>query len=88
MVMAASAMFHTKVNGIYTKDPEKFSDAEFLPELTYSEAIERNIAVMDTAAFALCRENKIPVWVMSIHDSDWVKNITEGRKTGTIVKED
>ena len=78
----------TKVNGIYTKDPEKFSDAEFLPELTYSEAIERNIAVMDTAAFALCRENKIPVWVMSIHDSDWVKNITEGRKTGTIVKED
>lgn len=78
----------TKVNGIYTKDPEKFPDAEFLPELTYSEAIARNIAVMDTAAFALCRENKIPVWVMSIHDSDWVKNITEGRKTGTIVKED
>ncbi len=78
----------TKVNGIYTKDPEKFPDAEFLPELTYSDAIDRNIAVMDTAAFALCRENKIPVWVMSIHDSDWVKNITEGRRTGTIVKED
>ena len=78
----------TKVNGIYTKDPEKFPDAEFLPKLTYSEAIARNIAVMDTAAFALCRENKIPVWVMSIHDSDWAKNITEGRATGTIVKED
>ena len=78
----------TKVNGIYTKDPEKFPDAEFLPSLTYTEAIERNIAVMDTAAFALCRENKIPVWVMSIHDSDWAKNITEGRATGTIVKED
>ena len=78
----------TKVNGIYTKDPEKFPDAEFLPELTYSEAIERNIAVMDTAAFALCRENKIPVWVMSIHNSDWVKNIIDGVKTGTIMKED
>ena len=78
----------TKVNGIYTKDPEKFPDAEFLPELTYSEAIEKNIAVMDTAAFALCRENKIPVWVMSIHDSDWVKNIVDGVKTGTIMKED
>ena len=78
----------TKVNGIYTKDPEKFPDAEFLPKLTYSEAIARNIAVMDTAAFALCRENKIPVWVMSIHDADWAKNITEGRATGTIVKED
>ena len=78
----------TKVNGIYTKDPEKFPDAEFLPKLTYSEAIARNIAVMDTAAFALCRENKIPVWVMSIHDADWAKNITEGRAAGTIVKED
>ena len=78
----------TKVNGIYTKDPEKFPDAEFLPELTYSEAIEKNIAVMDTAAFALCRENKIPVWVMSIHDSDWVKNIVYGVTTGTIMKED
>ena len=78
----------TKVNGIYTKDPEKFPDAEFLPALTYSEAIERNIAVMDTAAFALCRENKIPVWVMSIHDSDWVKNIVDGVTTGTIMKED
>ena len=78
----------TKVNGIYTKDPEKYPDAEFLPSLTYSGANARNIEVMDTAAFALCRENKIPVWVMSIHDSEWVKNITEGRETGTIVKED
>ena len=77
----------TKVNGIYTKDPEKFPDAEFLPRLTYTEAIERNIAVMDTAAFALCRENKIPVWVISIHDSDWVENIINGTDTGTIVSE-
>ncbi len=78
----------TKVNGIYDKDPEKFPDAKFLPELTYTEAISRNIQVMDTAAFAICRENKIPVWVMSIHDSEWVKNVIEGVKTGTIVKED
>ena len=78
----------TKVNGIYTKDPAKFPDAEFLPRLTYSEAIARNIEVMDTAAFAICRENKIPVWVMSIQDSDWVKNIVEGADIGTIVKED
>ena len=76
----------TKVNGIYTKDPAKFPDAEFLPELTYSEAISRNIEVMDTAAFAICRENKIPVWVISIQDKDWAKNIIEGVKTGTIVR--
>ncbi|MBQ7593405.1 MAG: UMP kinase [Synergistaceae bacterium] len=76
----------TKVNGIYTKDPAKFPDAEFLPELTYSEAITRNIEVMDTAAFAICRENKIPVWVISVQENGWEKNIIEGVKTGTIVK--
>ena len=78
----------TKVNGIYDKDPAKFNDAEFLPELTYSDAIKLNIEVMDMAAFAICRENKIPVWVMSIQDSDWVRNVIEGANTGTIVKED
>ena len=78
----------TKVNGIYTKDPAKFPDAEFLPELTYTEAIDRKIEVMDTAAFALCRENTIPVWVMSIHEPGWVSNIIDGVKTGTLVKED
>lgn len=78
----------TKVDGIYSKDPNKFPDAEFFPSLTYSEAISRNLEVMDTAAFALCRENKIPVWVMSVNDSNWVSNIIEGADTGTIVKED
>ena len=78
----------TKVNGIYDKDPAKFPDAKYIPELTYSEAISKNIAVMDTAAFAICRENNVPVWVLSIQDSDWVKNIIEGAQTGTIVKED
>lgn len=77
----------TKVNGIYDSDPEKNPDAKFLPELTYSEAISRNIQVMDTAAFAICRENNIPVWVISIHDSDWADKIIQGASTGTIVKE-
>ena len=75
----------TKVNGIYDKDPMKFSDAKFIPELKYDEAIKLNIEVLDTAAFAICRENKIPIWVLSIQDSNWVKNIIEGVKTGTLV---
>ena len=78
----------TKVNGIYDKDPVKFPEAKFFPELTYSDAIKLNLEVMDMAAFAICRENKIPVWVMSIQNSDWVKNIIDGVKTGTLVKED
>ena len=75
----------TKVNGIYDKDPVKNKDAKFLPELTYSDAIKLNIEVLDTAAFAICRENKIPIWVLSIQDSNWVKNIIEGVKIGTLV---
>ncbi|MBQ7196727.1 MAG: UMP kinase [Synergistaceae bacterium] len=75
----------TKVNGIYDKDPVKFPDAKFIPALTYDEAIKLNIEVLDTAAFAICRENKIPIRVMSIHDSDWVKNIIEGSEAGTLV---
>lgn len=78
----------TKVNGIYDKDPEKFSDAKFIAELTYSEAISRDIKVMDTAAFAICRENKIPVWVINVHDSGWADNIINGVNTGTLLKED
>ena len=79
----------TKVDGIYDKDPVNFPDAEFFPELTYSEAISRNLNVMDTAAFALCRENRIPVWVMNVQDSGaWVRNIIDGVNVGTIVKED
>ena len=80
----------TKVDGIYDRDPKKFPDeAKFFPELTYSEAISRNLNVMDTAAFALCRENKIPVWVIDVQTSGaWVKNIIEGANVGTIVKED
>ena len=77
----------TKVNGIYDKDPLKYNDAKFFPEVTYSDAIKLNLKVFDTAAFALCRENKIPIWVISIQDPDWVKNITEGADIGTIVRE-
>ena len=75
----------TKVNGIYDKDPNKFSDAKFIPELKYDDAIKLNIEVLDTAAFAICRENKIPIWVLSIQDSNWTKNIIDGANIGTIV---
>ena len=82
----------TKVNGIYDKDPAKFKDAKFLPELTFSEALKNNIQVMDSAAFAICRDNKIPVWVMNIQDnnSNWAENIINNNNSnaGTLVKED
>ena len=77
----------TKVDGIYDKDPVKFKDAKFFPEVTYSDAIRLNLKVFDTAAFAMCSENNIPIWVLNIHDPEWVKNIIEGSNVGTIVKQ-
>ena len=51
----------TKVDGIYDADPKKVKGAKRFEELTYDEVIQRNLQVMDTAAFALCRDNRMPL---------------------------
>ena len=53
----------TKVDGVYDKDPNRFSDAKLLSKLTYEEALDKNIRVMDDTAIALARENKLPIIV-------------------------
>jgi len=56
----------TKVDGIYDKDPNKYSDAKLLKELSYEEALKENIKVMDDTAIALARENKLPIIVCNM----------------------
>ena len=56
----------TKVAGVYTKDPVKYPDAEFIPEITFEDAIHRQLNVMDMTAFALAKENNIPVKVFDL----------------------
>jgi uridylate kinase len=56
----------TKVDGIYDKDPAKFPDAERLPKLTYTDAINMRLKVMDAAAFSLCQDNNIPIVVFDM----------------------
>jgi uridylate kinase len=63
---ADAVMKATQVDGVYTADPKKDPTARRYERLTHEEAIERNLAVMDTAAFALARENRIPIIVFSI----------------------
>jgi uridylate kinase len=55
----------TKVDGVYDKDPVSHPDARRLPKLTYQEALEQELEVMDATAFALCRENRIPIKVFN-----------------------
>jgi uridylate kinase len=80
-----AVMKATQVDGIYTADPKKDARATRYDRLTHDEAISRNLAVMDTAAFALARENRIPIVVFSIHEPDAIRLALLGEGTATYV---
>jgi len=78
----------TKVDGIYSSDPIKDSSAIKFNSLTFDSAIEQNIKVMDTAAFALCRDNNIKICVFSMLEDNYsLANIIKGHEIGTIVSQ-
>ena len=80
-----AVMKATQVDGIYTADPKKDKTATRIERLTHDEAINRNLAVMDTAAFAICRENRIPIIVFSIQEPGAVKAALTGKGKYTLV---
>ncbi|MDR1965658.1 MAG: UMP kinase [Synergistaceae bacterium] len=76
----------TKVDGIYDKDPTEFKDAKFLPEVSFADAIQKQIKVMDGAAFSLCMENKMPIIVFDVRRrGSLTKLLLEGERTGSVV---
>ena len=76
----------TKVDGIYDKDPNKFPDAKKYLELGYMDALKERLEVMDTSAFALCMDNKLPIMVFNFFEKGNAKRAVMGEKIGTIVK--
>lgn len=76
----------TQVDGIYSADPKKDPSAQRYDRLTHDEAINRNLAVMDTTAFALARENAIPIMVFSIAEAQAISNALAGRGRSTLVE--
>jgi uridylate kinase len=76
----------TKVDGVYDKDPKQHPDAVKLDELTYEEVIARNLQVMDTAAFALCRDARLPLRVFDMAQPGALLRILHGEKIGTLVR--
>ncbi len=77
----------TKVDGVYTKDPKKFSDAVKLPTLGYEEALRDNIKVMDDTSIALAKENKLPIIVCDMFTPGNLLEIIQGNLTScSIVK--
>lgn len=75
----------TKVDGIYDSDPKKNPAAKRFERLTYDEVLQRNLQVMDTAAFALCRENDIPLRIYDMGNAGALMRILQGEDIGTLV---
>jgi uridylate kinase len=76
----------TKVDGIYTDDPIKNPQAEFIDEISYLETINRGIRVMDHTALTLCMENKIPILVLNINKPGNLLRAVRGEKVGSLVR--
>ncbi|MBO4789974.1 MAG: UMP kinase [Oxalobacter sp.] len=75
----------TKVDGVYTADPVKNPDAKRYSSITFDEAIEKHLEVMDGTAFALCRDQKLPIKVFSILKPGALKRVLLGEDEGTLV---
>ncbi len=81
----AILMAKREYDGVYTADPEKEPGAEFIPELTHLQAIERSLKVMDTTALSLCMDNKMPIHVFKM-TGDNIVRVLSGERVGTVVR--
>ncbi|MGE5274554.1 MAG: UMP kinase [Verrucomicrobiota bacterium] len=80
----AILMAKNRVRGVFDGDPRQDPEAEFLPELTHLEAIERGLKVMDTTALSLCMENGLPIHVFELAEGN-ISRIVSGERVGTLI---
>ena len=76
----------TRVDGIYTADPEKDPNAVRFDEISFDEAYEKQLKVMDLTAFTLCKENNMPIIVFDMNKKGNLLNLLKGLPLGTIVR--
>ena len=75
----------TRVDGVYTADPEKDPSAVKYESLRFDEAYEKELKIMDMTAFTLCKENDLPILVFDMNKKGNLLKVVEGEKVGTIV---
>lgn len=75
----------TNVDGVYDKDPNKFDNAVKFDNITFQEVITRDLKVMDSTAFSLCKDNDMPIIVFNLNDPDNIMRVVSGEKIGTTV---
>jgi uridylate kinase len=85
--MHAEAILMAKngVEGVYTADPKQDPDAEFIPEISAREALQRGLKVMDSTALSLCMDNGLPIYVFNMNDESNIDRIVSGERVGTLV---
>ena len=76
----------TNVDGVYDKDPNKYADAVKYDTLSHTEVLSKGLAVMDSTAASLCRDNNIPILVFNLSDPENIVRAAKGENIGTIVK--
>jgi uridylate kinase len=77
----------TRVDGIYTADPEKDKTATKYDTITFQECIRNNLRVMDMTAFTLCMENQLPIIVFDMNKPGNLQRVVTGERVGTLVKD-
>ena len=76
----------TRVDGVYTADPEKDPTATKYDEVSYQECLSKNLKIMDATAFTLCMENKLPIIVFDMNKEHNLLKLVQGEKVGTLIK--
>ena len=75
----------TRVDGVYSEDPEKNPNAERYSKISFQEAYEKNLNIMDMTAFTLCQENNLPIIVFDMNKKGNLEKIIEGKEVGTLI---
>jgi uridylate kinase len=81
----AILMAKNAVEGVYDADPRTTPGANFIPQITHHEAIERRLQVMDSTALSLCMDNMLPIYVFNVDDERNIDRIVSGQRVGTVV---
>ena len=76
----------TRVDGVYTNDPETDKSATKIEKMSINEVYEKKLSVMDMTAYTLCKENKLPIIVFDINDLDNLTKLAKGEKVGTLIE--
>lgn len=76
----------TKVDGVYDKDPVKHADAKLYSQVSFSDALKNDIKVMDSTAFALCKDNELPIIVFDMNKPGSIQKIVNGEAIGTMIQ--